>query len=101
MCLEEPDVDDGGSQVDVTHPLAADTRLCVTFTPQRSQMMPLYLVPLYLPHEAFVVPLRTKDPFTEQTRHVSESVRAVVDRFGLLDLTERSTLRIVVRTRST
>ena len=27
------------------------TRLCVTFTPQRSQMMPLYFVPLYLPHE--------------------------------------------------
>ena len=25
------------------------TRLCVTLTPQRSQMMPLYLVPLYLP----------------------------------------------------
>ena len=25
------------------------TRLCVTFTPQRSQMMPLYFVPLYLP----------------------------------------------------
>ncbi len=27
------------------------TRLCVTFTPHRSQMMPLYFVPLYLPHE--------------------------------------------------
>ena len=27
------------------------TRLCVTFTPQRSQMMPLCLMPLYLPHE--------------------------------------------------
>ncbi len=26
------------------------TRLCVTFTPQRSQMMPLYFVPRYLPH---------------------------------------------------
>ena len=25
------------------------TRECVTFTPQRSQMMPLNLVPLYLP----------------------------------------------------
>ncbi len=25
------------------------TRECVTFTPQRSQMMPLYFVPLYLP----------------------------------------------------
>ena len=25
------------------------TRLCVTLTPQRSQMMPLNLVPLYLP----------------------------------------------------
>ena len=27
------------------------TRECVTFTPQRSQMMPLYFVPLYLPQE--------------------------------------------------
>ena len=27
------------------------TRLCVTLTPQRSQMMPLYLMPLYLPQE--------------------------------------------------
>ena len=25
------------------------TRECVTLTPQRSQMMPLYFVPLYLP----------------------------------------------------
>src|SRR5438067_12994745 len=27
------------------------TRLCVTFTWQRSQMIPLYFVPLYFPHE--------------------------------------------------
>ncbi len=25
------------------------TRLCVTFTPQRSQIMPLYFMPRYLP----------------------------------------------------
>ena len=27
------------------------TRLCVTFTPQRSQTMPLYFIPRYLPQE--------------------------------------------------
>ena len=27
------------------------TRLCVTFTPQRSQIIPLYFMPRYLPQE--------------------------------------------------
>ena len=27
------------------------TRLCVTLTPQRSQIMPLYFIPRYLPQE--------------------------------------------------
>ena len=48
--LEEPDVGDGRGEVDVPHALAAHAE-CVTFTPQRSQTMPLCLMPLYLPQK--------------------------------------------------
>ena len=84
--LEEPDVDDRRGQVDVAHALAAHAEW-VTLTPQRSQMMPLYFVPLYLPQKHSQSFSGTEDALAEQAVLLG-TVRAVVDGLGLLDLAE-------------
>jgi hypothetical protein len=57
----------------------------VTSTPQRSQIMPLCLMRLYLPHSAFVILDRSEDPLAEQAVPLGLE-GPVVDGFGLLDL---------------
>ncbi len=42
------------------------TREWVTLTPQRSQIIPLYFMPRYLPQGAFPVLFRAEDPLAEQ-----------------------------------
>ena len=64
------------------------TRLCVTLTPQRSQIMPLYFMPAVLAAGAFPVLLGPEDALAEQAV-LFRPVGAVVDRLRLLHLAER------------
>src|ERR1019366_1534697 len=85
--LQEPDVADGRSQFDVAHPLAADLRqrdLDAAFlTDDAAELHPLVLAA-----QALVVLDRAKDAGAEQAVALGLE-RAIVDRFGLLDLAER------------
>ena len=63
------------------------TRLWVTLTPQRSQMMPLCLMPLYLPQAHSQS--RSGRRCARRRAVLLRPVGAVVDRLGLLDLAVR------------
>src|SRR5690606_10467333 len=85
--LEEPDVGDGGSQLDVAHPLAAHLRArdfdAAPFADDALVADPLVLAAVALP-----VPLGTEDALVEEALLLGPE-SAVVDRLGLLDLTVR------------
>ena len=93
--LEEPDVDDGHSQLDVPHPLPANLResdldsTAIAYMTAESD--PLELSAVTLP-----VFYRTEDPLTEQPIPFRLE-RPVVDGFWLDDLTERPPLNFLRR----
>ena len=70
------------------------TRLWVIFTPQRSQIIPLYFIPAVLAARAFPVLFRAKDALAEQAV-LFRTVGAIVDRLGLLHLAERPATDVV------
>src|SRR5690606_20912321 len=64
--LEEPDVNYGGREFDVPHPLAADTAVG-DFHPAAIADHPLVLHPAVLAASAFPVLLGAENPLAEQT----------------------------------
>ena len=91
--LEEPDVHDGRSEVDVAHALAAHAGVRDLHAAAVADDA-LELRALVLAAGALVVPLGTEDPFAEQAVLLG-AVGAVVDRLGLLDLAETPTPDVV------
>ena len=83
--LEVPDVRDRGGELDVAHPLTADLRAghldAAALTDDALEAHPLVLAAVALP-----VPGGTEDLLAEETVALRLE-RAVVDGFGLLDLT--------------
>ena len=96
--LQEPDVRDGGGQLDVAHALAAhlgERHLDAALFADQA----LVLHALVLAAQALVVLDRPEDARAEQAVALRLE-RAVVDRLGLLDLAERPGLDVLGAARS-
>src|SRR6185295_9503888 len=85
--LEEPDVDDGGGQLDVAHALAADPAVGDLDAAAVADHT-LILHAAVLAAGALPVLLGAEDALAEEAVLLGP-VGAVVDRLGLLDLAER------------
>src|SRR5262249_14161625 len=84
--LEEPDVDDGGGQLDVAHALAANAAVR-DLDPASVEYHALVRHAAVLAAGAFPVLFRAEDALAEQAV-LLRAVGAVVDGLGLLDLAE-------------
>jgi len=91
--LEEPDVDDGRGQLDVTHALAADAAVRDLHAAAIADHA-LVLHTAVLAAGAFPVFFGAEDALAEQAVFFG-AVGAVVDRLGLLDLAERPAADVV------